>query len=310
MGYGTYDRQIVDSSGDDHGLDTAKNLTGVEGGTAVLTKTACEPMTVERFGFRPTTVFAYGGVTTLGYLGLYRYPHGLVCVDLPTAVDMYNSLVVAMNAHVADLTMHKAVEVDLFPLSATPVAQGDLTTLMANVNLMQIAYKAHNTDAIAGGPTYHQAQDTTHAPANDTAVTTLATTIAKLNDLLLKYNLHDLEDTAHTLSNLHQAYKVLLASIKLGDGDAVGFEYVCDVDNLPQKAVLPYQGLMYKGVADLVPGDQVVIEQLVETEGGGASGAYQPFIAWRNRAESENDMTRLVNRTPVKAAVQNNVLGG
>jgi hypothetical protein len=304
MVYGTYDRIVVDGSNSDVGQGgaAAVNLSAAMGVLSLSVKTAKEPMTVDRLGFNPVTAFV--SLTTNAQLGLYKYPLGLICVDLPSAIKMYNDLVVAMNAHAADATMHTTAPDNVnFPLTTTHISQGDLAGLMAAVNLMQIAYKAHNTDAIkSSGWAFHIAQATTEAPANDTAVTTLATTIAKLNDLLAKYNLHDLGIVGHAIGNLHPAYKVLLATITLTNGDAVGFEYVCDVDNKLVKAVAPYTGVSDKGVADIEPGDQVAIEVL-SLAAGSVSGTYQPFFCWHSRAESEDVMPYLVNRTPEKAAV-------
>jgi hypothetical protein len=301
--YGTYDRYVVDGSNSDVGQGgaAAVNLSAVMGVLSLSVKTAKEPMTVDRLGFNPVTAFV--SLTTNAQLGLYRYPLGLICVDLPSAIDMYNSLLVAMRAHAADATMHTAAPDTVnFPGTMAAVVQGDLAGLLVGVNLLQTAYAAHNTDANLGSAWVFHIAQVNHALANSTPSTTLAMAIAKLNDMLTKYNLHDLSAVCHTIGNLHPAYKVLLATITLTNGDAVGFEYVCDVDNKAQKAVAPYTGVKSRGVADLVPGDQVAIEVLV-LAAGSVSGTYQPFFCWHNRAETENVMTHLVNRTPVKAAV-------
>ena len=307
MAYGTYDRKVVDGSNSDVGQGgaVAINFSGLALGVLPLSvKTAREPMTVDRFGFMPVTVFA---ITVPGALGLYKYPQGLICVDLPTAIDLTNALSTAMIAHAADTVVHKLADTANFSTTLTPAAAvTDLATMLVQINLLQTAYAAHNVDAAAGSPTYHVAQDTTHALANATAVTTLATAIAKLNDMLTKYNLHDLEVTAHYFGHRYQAYKVLLATIAPATLDAVGFDYVCEVDNLPVKAEFPSQGVALRGVADLMPGDPVAIEVSVLTTG---TGTFQPFFCWHCRAEAEGDLPYLVNRTPVKTAVSNNVVG-
>lgn len=308
MGYGTYDRQIIDASNSDigQGAVTATNLSAALGVLALYTKTAKEPMTVDRFGFNPVTALV--SLTTNGQLGLYRYPQGMICVDLPTAIDLCNSLLTAMNAHAADGTMHTThVDATNFPVDATPVT--DLATLLVKVNLLTTAYDAHDDDAqLANSWVFHIAQATTGALSAETTITTLAGAITRLNDMLVKYNLHDVGVVAHAIGNLHPAYKVLLAIITLINGDLVGYEYVCDVDNLPVKAEYPYQGVAIRGVADIMPGDQVAIEVLVLAVGS-VSGTYKPFFAWHNRAEAEGDLPYLVNRTPVKTAVANNLVG-
>jgi hypothetical protein len=75
MTYGTYDRFVVDSSNDDHGMDTAIQLEATVG--AILLKTIREPMRVARFGFMPTELFDYETLTTKGVLTLYKYPLGV-----------------------------------------------------------------------------------------------------------------------------------------------------------------------------------------------------------------------------------------
>ena len=304
MAYGTYDRVKHDRTTGDVALATltAINLNAVAGGL-LHSERVVEPFVVDRFGYHPMAAFVYGTAPTKGYLGLYKYPFGMACYDLPTALWATNNLTEVMNAHAADITMHKAADSVNFPLPVVPVI--DLAGMMVQVNLMQIAFKAHNTDTIAGSPTYHVAQDTTHAPANDTAVTTLATTITKLLDLLAKYNLHELELTAHTINNLHPAGKILLATIALVDGAAVGWNYFCDVDNLAVKAIPPYQGLGFQGIADFNAGDVVAIETKVMANGGTESGNFQPYFCTHPRAEATQNMPMAVDLTPVKTAVVN-----
>ena len=72
--YGTDDRQVVDLANDDAALATAIILEAATG--AKLTKTVVEPITVTRFGFRPTVTFNYDTLTTKGVLTLYKYPAG------------------------------------------------------------------------------------------------------------------------------------------------------------------------------------------------------------------------------------------
>ena len=98
--------------------------------------------------------------------------------------------------------------------------------------------------------------------------------------------------------------KVLLATIKLVDGALVGTEYVSDIPNTVQAAVSPYAGLADLGIADLAPGDKVAIWISTQATGGTyIAGAFQPFLCWHNRAETENNMPSVVNLTPVQAQV-------
>ena len=222
---------------------------------------------------------------------------------------MTNALTTALNAHAADVLIHKVVDTASgFPLPTTPVV--DLPGMIVQLNLMQIAYKAHNTDAIISPtPTIHVATTTTQAPANDTAVSTLATCIAKANDLLTKYNLHQLYVTGHYFGNYHPAYKVLLGTLNLVDLSPIGWNYFSDIDNQPQVAVSPYQGLDYKGVADFSPGDVVAIEIKTLAVGGTGTGNFVPYFCDHIRAEETQNCPMMVDLTPVKTAVTNNVVG-
>jgi len=83
MAYGTYDRQVIDSSVDDHGQATAIEMEASTG--AILTKTAKEPMSVDRFGFLVTELFQYHTLTTIGVLTLYKYPQGVAANKLALA---------------------------------------------------------------------------------------------------------------------------------------------------------------------------------------------------------------------------------
>ena len=58
---------------------------------------------MDRFGYHPMAAFVYGTAPTKGYLGLYKYPFGMVCSDLPTALWATNNLTEVMNAHAADI---------------------------------------------------------------------------------------------------------------------------------------------------------------------------------------------------------------
>ncbi len=98
--------------------------------------------------------------------------------------------------------------------------------------------------------------------------------------------------------------KVLLGTIKLVDAALVGVEYVVDIANAVQAASAPYAGLTDRGIADLDPGDQVAIWVTTQATGGTyIAGAFQPFFCWHNRAESEANMTAVVNLTPAQTQV-------
>jgi len=145
---------------------------------------------------------------------------------LASAITLATELRTDYAAHVADVTVgevtgeHKALHT-AGQLATTSVVPYNLTTLLALVNDLTAKYTLHNTDAIAASPTYHQAQDTTHALAAVTAVTTLSGAITRLNDIKAKYNAHDAESTAHTTGSQYQieaADGALGAAIKVTTG--------------------------------------------------------------------------------------------
>jgi len=299
MAYGTYDKFIGDLSNDDSALATAIILEAAVG--AKLTKTVVDPLSVTRFGFRPTVAFNYDTLTTKGVLGLYKYLQGLVCMDLPTALTMCNLLVRTMNAHAVDDDIHAAIDDVNFPVDEAPAV--NLASLLTKVNLLQTAYAAHNVDAnLASAWVFHRAQ-VNHALANATPSTTLALAIAKLNDMVAKYNLHDLSAVTHYYGDRHSAMRIELATINLEEGDQVGVTYYVNVDNKVQKAVGPASGVASLGVADFQPGDQVVIEVKTAAVGGTEVGDFQPLFWWHPRAEAHYTMDMAVDRTPVKTPV-------
>ena len=153
--------------------------------------------------YQPEIVAASGGYTTSRNLNI---------AGLASAILLANDLRTKYTAHVADVTVgevtgeHKALHT-AGVLASTSVAATNLTQLLALVNDITAKYTLHNADAIAVSPTYHQAQDTTHALAATTAVTTLAGAITRINDIKAKYDAHDAETTAHTTGAQHASEK-------------------------------------------------------------------------------------------------------
>ena len=151
---------------------------------------------------------------------------------LASAIALATELRTDYAAHVADVTVgettgeHKALHT-AGQLATTSVVPYNLTTLLALTNDLTAKYTLHNTDAIAATPTYHQAQDTTHALSATTSVTTLAGALTRLNDIKAKFNAHDAETTAHTTGSKYQiaatdaalgaAIFVPMANVKAGD---------------------------------------------------------------------------------------------
>lgn len=117
---------------------------------------------------------------------------------LATAKALANEILTDYTAHVNDYGAaageHKALHSAGLPAVG---ACSLLASILALTNDLTTKYALHNADAIAASPTYHVAQDTTHALAAETAVTTLAGALTRLNDLKAKFNLHSVESTAH-----------------------------------------------------------------------------------------------------------------
>ena len=294
MGLYGEELHVIRAQDFDDGAVTAINLSAVA--SAVKIATMQLPGAPMYFGFYPTTSFVYGSAPTTGVLSLYKYPQGLVCFDLASAIAMCNSLVATFIAHAADAVIHKLADTAATTLAVTATQVYDLATLMVKVNLLQIAYAAHNVDAAAGSPTYHVAQDTTHTLADATPVTTLVTSIAKLNDIVAKYNLHDMEELlAHHAGHQYQAIKVLLASIALTQAAPVGKQYQVKVTTFPTGATV--HGKAVPPVANYVAGDQLAAEVYLAAVGGTKSGAYRPFIVFQNRGENFASQDVLVDQT-------------
>jgi uncharacterized protein YlxP (DUF503 family) len=148
-----------------------------------------------------------------------------------------NDLKAKINVHIASYGAstgeHKALH------SAAVISSPDATTvatLLTLTNELTTKYALHNTDAIAGSPTYHIAQDTTHALASAAVQTLLSGCITQLNDIKTKYNLHVAETTAHRVGGVGAtvvADSALGVAIQYDDsrvlaGDAVVFAILND----------------------------------------------------------------------------------
>lgn len=200
---------------------------------------------------------------------------------LASAIALATELRTDYSAHVADVTVgettgeHKALHT-AGQLATTSVVPYNLTTLLALVNDLTAKYTLHNTDAIAASPTYHQAQDTTHALAAVTTVTTLSGAITRLNDIKAKYNAHDAETPAHTTGSKYQiaaadgalgaAIKVTSGMENVKSGDSVSWAILNDgTGNVTGvSAVAEAGGVTFTFSAD--PQDDAIISYCVAAE--------------------------------------------
>ena len=72
--YGSYVRKVVDSANDNHGMAAAIAINAAKAN--ILTKSAREPMCVERFGFAPTVAIDYATQTAKTVLDPLQIPRG------------------------------------------------------------------------------------------------------------------------------------------------------------------------------------------------------------------------------------------
>jgi hypothetical protein len=198
---------------------------------------------------------------------------------MASAIALATELRTDYAAHVADVTAgevtgeHKALHT-AGQLAAASVVPYNLTTLLALTNDLTAKYTLHNTDAIAASPTYHQAQDTTHALAAVTTVTTLAGALTRLNDIKAKYNAHDAETTAHTTGSKYQiaaddvalGAAIFIAHDNVKSGDLVSWAVLNDgTGNVTGvSAVAADGGVTFTFSAD--PQDDAIISYCVAAE--------------------------------------------
>lgn len=125
---------------------------------------------------------------------------------LTGAMALANALKTTIVGHINDYggggEEHKALD----PAGATLAAIADATTeatLITLTNGLTTCYVAHDGDAIEASPTYHQAQTSENALTSEDNVTTLHGAIDQLNDIKVKYNLHDADSTSHSTGGDH-----------------------------------------------------------------------------------------------------------
>lgn len=200
---------------------------------------------------------------------------------LASAFTLANELRTDYAAHVADQGAvtgeHKALHT-AGQLAAGSVAAYNLTTLLALTNDLTTKYALHNTDAAATTPTYHIADaGAGNALTAETAVTTLAGAITRLNDLKAKFNLHAAGNTAHRVGTataiaatdaaLGAAIKVTSGMEDVKVGDKVAWAILNDgTGNVTGvSAVASDAGVTFTFSAD--PQDDTIISYIVTGEG-------------------------------------------
>lgn len=124
----------------------------------------------------------------------------------PSPIELANSLKALLNAHGADADIHPTPDTTNFPITTEDATS--LDTLYPLVLSMLVAYQAHNADAeLADSWIFHRGQEDTMQTFSLESVatpTTQAEAVLRLNDLRIKYNLHDDEPQSHTTYDQHQ----------------------------------------------------------------------------------------------------------
>ena len=124
--YGSYEKNVIDSAVVDAAQAAAIALEAAA--AAILTHTVYEPITVSRFGFRPTVAFDYDTQTAEGVLTIYRYPvaggagkvalasiplEDLALVNNVYYVDVANPAVAARGKGRADIDAGEQVAIEI-----------------------------------------------------------------------------------------------------------------------------------------------------------------------------------------------------
>ncbi len=124
--------------------------------------------------------------------------------QLGQACRLANAIKAAYTTHIADTSEHTTAADATNTVSADNAI--DETTLLALVVELITDYDAHEGDAELGATwLYHAAQEASdHSLASITSPTTITEAVTILNDMLIKYNAHDADTTAHGVGSSHQ----------------------------------------------------------------------------------------------------------
>ncbi len=127
-----------------------------------------------------------------------------------------------MLAHAADYggagEEHETLDASAATLAAIPDGT-DLATLIALVTGIMVHYVIHDDDAILADPPIHIAQAAQNALASETAPTSFAECITRLNDIKAKFTLHDADAASHTTGG---DYPVTTTDASTGVGVSIG----------------------------------------------------------------------------------------
>ena len=137
---------------------------------------------------------------------------------LSSAITLANEIRGDFIAHAADARHTTGQQAT----TAIPAACTNLATLKTLAGALLTAYATHNADMILdAGWAYHTAKGKDSALTSAVAPTTLAECITRLNDLKVKYNDHEDENTGHNGGDSVVANQVAATNAAHGDTNRV-----------------------------------------------------------------------------------------
>jgi hypothetical protein len=143
---------------------------------------------------------AAGFMAPIAMEDAYTTSYAVSAGGLSTGITLSTELKTDMLAHAASVgatpARHDAAQ-SATVLTAVPLAT-TLASLITLTTALMAHFVIHNADAIlASAWVYHHAQATDCALASEAAPTTMATCLARLNDLKAKFNTHEALVTGH-----------------------------------------------------------------------------------------------------------------
>jgi hypothetical protein len=247
-------------------------------------------------------VIAYPGqggtwiARTAGLPAIPSTPNYVVATQLAAAISLANSLRTKILAHfanpsIAGTTPH--ITADVTNPALIPAAATDLTSLLALTAGLLQAFRNHNFDAYTGNGTWHyytQPINATYTYAQArlnsvTAPTDLISAATALNDLQVKFNLHDNYQSASSGFAPHAAFDNLnviggtMPTLTAGPSSTQNVTYLC---NICTRLYTILNGHIYNYGSALPALHKNQPPGLIPNAGDGFGGAVGPswFFGW------------------------------
>jgi hypothetical protein len=146
----------------------------------------------------------------------YTTSYAVSVGGLATGITLSTELKTDMLAHAANATRHTTGVQSATALTAVPLAT-TLASLITLTTALMVHYVLHNADMVkASAWAYHNEQGKACALASEVAPTTMATCLARLNDLKAKFNDHEDETTGHAAVGSVTANQIAAADMAYG----------------------------------------------------------------------------------------------